>query len=204
MKRFRFLLSAAISMPFIASLVFYYVFTGKPTGSVYIIGSIALLLELIFLREVDHQGKSDTGMLSGFVISIVLSLMCFFISQNPPSLVLQFIATFVTILGIVLRTYSKITLGKYFSHSLRVMEDHQLIKIGLLQIIRHPAYTGTILMVTGFSLYMNWVLAVMLLILTTILALKRIKNEEMMLLNKFGAEYEKYICHSWKLFPLVI
>ncbi|EMD37999.1 hypothetical protein CERSUDRAFT_113114 [Gelatoporia subvermispora B] len=47
------------------------------------------------------------------------------------------------------------TLGKYFTWNLAVRDDHKLITSGLYSIVRHPAYTGMLLIGAGNLLCMT-------------------------------------------------
>jgi protein-S-isoprenylcysteine O-methyltransferase Ste14 len=61
------------------------------------------------------------------------------------------------ILGIVIRSIAIHTLGKFFTGTVVIKNDHQLIRTGLYRYLRHPAYTGTLLAHLGFGLaFANW------------------------------------------------
>ena len=74
---------------------------------------------------------------------------------------------------------------------------------GIYRKVRHPLYTGTIMLLLGMPLiFSSWYgFAVMLLVVP--LFVKRIRREEGLLIEEFGAEYEAYIERSHKLIPFV-
>lgn len=55
--------------------------------------------------------------------------------------------------GLCLRGWSMRTLGRFYSRTLRTEGDqHAVIKTGPYRLIRHPGYTGSLLIWTGFAL----------------------------------------------------
>jgi len=48
------------------------------------------------------------------------------------------------IVGVSLRLWAIHTLGRYYSHVVRVQDDHRIIGIGPYRFLRHPAYAGMI------------------------------------------------------------
>ena len=53
---------------------------------------------------------------------------------------------------IVFRLYAINHLGKFYSHRVRIKEDHNIVDTGPYHFIRHPAYTGMIVGHLGFTL----------------------------------------------------
>ena len=79
--------------------------------------------------------------------------------------------------------------------------QHHLVTTGPYAWIRHPIYLAMILFLTGLTLVgANWALVVFLIISITDLAL-RIPNEEQMMIEAFGAEYEGYRQQTGSIFP---
>src|SRR5262245_10258636 len=61
------------------------------------------------------------------------------------------------VVGIIIRFSAILTLGKYFTSTVVIKDDHQLIRSGLYKHIRHPAYTGALLAHLGLGLsFSNW------------------------------------------------
>ncbi len=60
-------------------------------------------------------------------------------------------------LGLALRWISILQLKKYFTVTVTISEDHQLIREGLYKYIRHPSYTGSLLSFFGLGIaFNNW------------------------------------------------
>ncbi|MCO4793974.1 MAG: isoprenylcysteine carboxylmethyltransferase family protein [Bacteriovoracaceae bacterium] len=59
----------------------------------------------------------------------------------------------IFIILIAFRLYAINHLGQFYSHRVRIKEEHTIINTGPYNYIRHPAYTGMILGHLGFSLF---------------------------------------------------
>jgi protein-S-isoprenylcysteine O-methyltransferase Ste14 len=107
------------------------------------------------------------------------------------------------LLGVIIRFVAIATLKRNFSGRLRIREGHTLIKTGIYQWVRHPAYLGAIVLFLGFPVMLSSVLGFLVMFLLVPYLLHRIKLEERMLIGRFGAEYEEYMEHSKRLIPFV-
>ena len=58
----------------------------------------------------------------------------------------------VGLTGVVLRWWAIWTLGAYFTRNLQIAEDHKVVVDGPYRYLRHPSYTGAILMFAGVGL----------------------------------------------------
>lgn len=169
-----------------------------------IMASVLLLAELYFLQETDSDSTFDKGIKSGFMVSCAISIVMLLQLLMRSDVLLHLVGSLLIAGGIGLRAHGKIVLGRHFSHSLRVLADHQLVKVGAFKYIRHPAYLGTLLIVTGFALYTSIYAALVIFFLALALILKRVSQEEKMLLGYFGAAYRQYQFDSFKVIPFVI
>ena len=104
--------------------------------------------------------------------------------------------------GVVLLWMTHRDLGREFSQTLELKEDHRLVTTGLYSRIRHPMYTAIFLVaIAQLLLIGNVVVAPAFLIGFTILYLARIRHEEQMLLEHFGKAYKDYCLRTHRLFP---
>ena len=58
----------------------------------------------------------------------------------------------VGVMGVALRWWTIRTLGKQFTRNLQIAEDHRVVVEGPYRRIRHPSYSGAILMFAGVGL----------------------------------------------------
>ena len=106
----------------------------------------------------------------------------------------------VTALGLVLFLISGVvrftairTLGKFWSLHLEIREGHQLIRGGIYQYVRHPAYAAIMLEVISIPLVGNAYSALLVAVgLYIPLLLIRWRREEVEMVAKFGRQYETY------------
>ncbi len=116
--------------------------------------------------------------------------------------ILQYLGFLLMFLGILYRQVSISHLGKNFSTGISPNDASSLIKTGPYRTIRNPAYTGSILTIVGVPLALGTWLAAMIVAPMIIFAyLIRIRSEEKELIGKYGAEYEKYMKATYRLFP---
>ena len=85
-----------------------------------------------------------------------------------------------------------------------ISESQRVVQEGPYKNVRHPGYLGVILLWVGAGLAtVNWIVAA-LATLTVIAAYRyRINAEERMLVASFGAQYEAYMKHTWRLLLFV-
>ncbi len=95
------------------------------------------------------------------------------------------------------------TLKRSYSATLLIRDDHQLVQHGIFSNVRHPLYTGTIMVLLGMPLCLSSLYGFAVMLLVVPLFLKRIRMEEGLLMEEFGAEYKRYMERSHKLIPFV-
>lgn len=74
------------------------------------------------------------------------------------------------LLGIFVREWAVVTLRRYFSYSVRVREDHKVVQNGPYGVVRHPAYTGSMLTIIGLGVALRSWVGVLVLTVVFILA----------------------------------
>nr|WP_319487751.1 isoprenylcysteine carboxylmethyltransferase family protein [uncultured Caproiciproducens sp.] len=170
-------------------------------------------LILIFTSWNSHKNsgkktKSDRGsmliIMFGYWLAILMNPIC--IHSFPlimPTFVF-WIGVILTILGVILRVFSVWTLGKFFTLAVQVGSEQKIVQIGPYRLLRHPAYTGSILSLIGIALSFRspWGVAVTLLIIAAVYGY-RIKTEETTLEKSFGLQYQDYEKHTWRLIPYI-
>jgi protein-S-isoprenylcysteine O-methyltransferase Ste14 len=105
-------------------------------------------------------------------------------------------------LGIALRQWAARTLGSFFTRSILVREQHQMVTTGPYRFVRHPAYAGLLISVVGLALTLgNW-LSVVVAVLGFLLGnIPRIKAEDAVLEANLGDQYRDYARAQQRLLP---
>ena len=97
---------------------------------------------------------------------------------------------------------SHLDLGRYWSVTLELRENHRLITEGVYGHVRHPMYAALFLYSIGQALVVpNWVVGPSYFVTFGILFALRIRAEERMMLETFGDEYAAYIARTKRLIP---
>lgn len=152
---------------------------------------------------------------SGLLIVAVLGLFgipaIYVLTGFPASLDRPFIPA-VAWLGLVplvgalwLFRRSHADLGRNWSISLQVREQHVLVKTGVYRLVRHPMYSSFFLLgLAQLLLLPNWLAGLSGLAGAGILFAFRVRREERMMLESFGDDYRSYMTQTKRVVPWVI
>jgi protein-S-isoprenylcysteine O-methyltransferase Ste14 len=93
-------------------------------------------------------------------------------------------------------------LGRYWSVSLQLKEDHKLVTDGVYARIRHPMYTAFWLWAIAQALLLpNWIAGLAGIVGFGTLYLLRVGPEEQLMVDQFGDEYRAYMARTGRLLP---
>jgi protein-S-isoprenylcysteine O-methyltransferase Ste14 len=110
----------------------------------------------------------------------------------------------VMLSGLALRVWANRILGQFYTSTLRVTDRQRIVQQGPYKILRHPGYSGMLLMWGGAGLASaNWIATAVIILMMVSSYRYRIISEEAMLLAKFGEEYQAYSARTWKLLPFI-
>lgn len=106
--------------------------------------------------------------------------------------------------GALLILVSRVQIGRFGTAELITEEDHQLITQGVYKHIRNPMYSGGLIATIGFCLVFRCIITLIIMFIYTFLIYRmRIIEEERILLEKFGKEFEEYKSKTKRLFPFI-
>jgi protein-S-isoprenylcysteine O-methyltransferase Ste14 len=106
--------------------------------------------------------------------------------------------------GLVLRGWSIMTLGDYFTGRVIVSPDQPVITAGPYRVLRHPSYTGFLLACIGIGLASaNWAGLAAMVLLPLAVVFWRIRAEENALAASVGDRYRAYAAQHKRLVPFV-
>jgi protein-S-isoprenylcysteine O-methyltransferase Ste14 len=107
-------------------------------------------------------------------------------------------------LGLSLFHRSHVDLGRNWSMTLEVREQHRLVQQGLYRWVRHPMYLALLIDSLGEALVVpNWLVGPYYGMALVVILAFRLGPEERMLLAKFGKDYEVYRATTKRLIPAV-
>jgi protein-S-isoprenylcysteine O-methyltransferase Ste14 len=141
----------------------------------------------------------------GFLIPLVWVVSPAFSFAEYPLHVVPFVGGVACLVAGLWWFYrSHADLGAYWSVTLEVRENHQLVTHGIYQSVRHPMYSAFFVYGIGQALVLpNWVAGPVYLLVIAILFSFRVGPEEKMMLETFGDEYTAYMKKTKRLVPRV-
>ncbi|HLJ69206.1 MAG TPA: isoprenylcysteine carboxylmethyltransferase family protein [Chloroflexota bacterium] len=106
--------------------------------------------------------------------------------------------------GIGLRWWSIRTLGRYFTFDVMTSADQPVITSGPYRVMRHPSYTGLLLIFGGIGVMLaNWLSLALLIVFSLLGLIYRIHVEEAALEEALGDGYRSYAAHRRRIIPFV-
>ena len=104
-------------------------------------------------------------------------------------------------LGGLLRIIPVYVLRNRFSGLVAIQPGHRLETHGIYGVIRNPSYLGLLITSLGWVLTFRSGVGVLLVAALLVPLVARIRSEERLLREHFGAEYDTYCKHTWRLVP---
>jgi protein-S-isoprenylcysteine O-methyltransferase Ste14 len=96
----------------------------------------------------------------------------------------------------------EISLGKNFNTTLHLREEHTLVTNGPFKYVRHPMYAAQIpLILSWLPASANWLIGLPGLIGGLLVFVLRIPQEEKVMLERFGKEYQDYMDRTRRFLP---
>jgi protein-S-isoprenylcysteine O-methyltransferase Ste14 len=110
----------------------------------------------------------------------------------------------ITLLGLGIAVWARVTLGVYWSANVVLKEDHAVIERGPYRIVRHPIYSGVLLMLVGSTVFSARLAAVVVLAAACAGLWIKARSEERLLSERLPA-YARYKNRvKWALVPWLL
>jgi len=103
--------------------------------------------------------------------------------------------------GLTFAIWARRHLGRNWSGEITIKVEHQLIRSGPYRLLRHPIYTGILVMYAGTAVVTGTWLALLGLAIAAFAYARKIWLEEANMRLAFGSEYDDYRGESWALVP---
>jgi protein-S-isoprenylcysteine O-methyltransferase Ste14 len=120
----------------------------------------------------------------------------------PRSLPAYWIGVTLLAVGLGVAVWARVHLGRNWSGSVTVKEEHELIRSGPYAIVRHPIYTGLIAAVAGTAIASGTVRAALGVVIIVVSFLYKLRLEEAFMRETFPADYPRYAAQVPRLIPL--
>ena len=186
-------------------------------------GSLSLLLGLFFASELtltivkrsrraEGATKADRGSIHALWILITLAITSAVATSSVPvgrmgmsPASIRAVAAAFLIVGLAVRWWAVITLGKFFTVDVATHRDHMLVDTGPFRLVRHPSYTGLLAAFFGFALsFGSWISLALMMTPILVAFAYRMRVEEAALRHALGPAYDAYCARTKRLIPGLI
>jgi protein-S-isoprenylcysteine O-methyltransferase Ste14 len=155
-------------------------------------------------------GWRESGLLALAFVGLWLVPLVYALTGFPAALdrplipAIAVLGTAVLCGALLLFYRSHADLGRNWSISLQIRNEHRLVTTGIYRFIRHPMYASFFLLaIAQVLLLSNWLAGLTGLVGVGILYAFRVRQEERMMIERFGADYQDYMAHTARLIPWI-
>jgi protein-S-isoprenylcysteine O-methyltransferase Ste14 len=121
----------------------------------------------------------------------------------PHTVVTGILGDVLLFVGLFIAIWARITLGGNWSARVTLKENHELIQRGPYRVVRHPIYSGLLLMILGTAILIGQVGGFVVLAFSACGLGVKLRREEA-LLTKHFPEYSEYMYRTAALVPFVL
>jgi protein-S-isoprenylcysteine O-methyltransferase Ste14 len=166
----------------------------------------------LIARSRPAQGeKADRGSMTLIVLAVWIGMLGAFMVAGIRAFMITsgqkawFVAGLIVLLcGSLLRRHCWRILGKHFTGDVKASADQPVIEDGVYRWVRHPSYTGGMLMYLGTGLALtNWMSALIIALAGGAAYLYRVRVEERALQASLGSRYQEYMTRTKRFIPFV-
>jgi protein-S-isoprenylcysteine O-methyltransferase Ste14 len=166
----------------------------------------------LIARSRPAQGeKTDRGSMTFIMLAGWLGMMGAFAVAGVRAFVITrgemawFVAGLLLLVsGSLLRRHCWRMLGKHFTGDVKASADQPVIQQGVYRWVRHPSYTGGMMMYLGIGLALtNWLSALIIATAGGAAYLYRVRVEEQALQANLGDRYQEYMRRTKRFVPFV-
>ncbi|MGA7155708.1 MAG: isoprenylcysteine carboxylmethyltransferase family protein [Acidobacteriaceae bacterium] len=115
-----------------------------------------------------------------------------------------FIGAAITAAGLAFSVWARVHLGRNWSHSVTIKQDHDLIVTGPYALVRHPIYTGMLTGFLGTAIALAELRGLIAFILVFLALWIKLRLEEQWMREYFGTTYETYSHQVAALVPMIL
>jgi protein-S-isoprenylcysteine O-methyltransferase Ste14 len=120
----------------------------------------------------------------------------------PESDITRYAGLLIFTVGVLIRVWAFIYLGRLFSVFLTIQEGHRLLTDSIYGYVRHPSYTGLLVRSVGWALVFRSLVGLFAWLALLAFLVRRMRHEERVLESEFTSEWEAYRRRTrWRLLP---
>ncbi len=110
----------------------------------------------------------------------------------------------VTVAGLLFAVWAREHLGRNWSRSVTIKQDHELITTGPYAVVRHPIYTGSLAGFLGMAIAISQLRGFVALVLMFLVFWIKLRMEEEWMRSQFGEAYATYARQTSALVPYLL
>jgi protein-S-isoprenylcysteine O-methyltransferase Ste14 len=122
----------------------------------------------------------------------------------PPTMAAYWLGFVIVAAGLGFAVWARLHLGRNWSATVTVKQDHELIRTGPYGLVRHPIYTGMLFAVLGSALAIGEWRGLIAFVLFTVGFVIKLKAEERFMSETFGEQYARYRAEVPALIPFIV
>jgi protein-S-isoprenylcysteine O-methyltransferase Ste14 len=122
----------------------------------------------------------------------------------PQTYTTYWIGTGVLYSGLIFSIWARHALGRNWSGTVTVKQDHELIESGPYRWVRHPIYTGLLLGILGSAIAQDYAASFVAFGCAFLGLWWKLLREEAWMRETFGAAYTAYCARTARLVPVVL
>ena len=139
------------------------------------------------------------------LVSIIIALSLGYAGVGPLPDCVFYPGIVLMLTGVLVRQWAIAVLGRFFSLTVRVAEDHRVVVKGPYRLVRHPSYAGVLITFIGLALAVqSWGALLVLLTVFGVSYGYRMRVEERVLQSELGPDYAEYMKRTKRLIPFLI
>ncbi len=146
-----------------------------------------LLIAVVIIRLLPGLGGAQSGAV--------------FWKRSPPE---EITADAVSFLGLVVAIWARTVLGGNWSVGVAFKARHELVERGPYRYVRHPMYSGLLLLALGLAIWFGNLAGVAIFVVMFVGFWLRSREEEKLLTKHFPIAYPEYKRRTRALFPFLL
>ena len=188
--------------------------------SLYVVPLAALWLAwfaywMVAARDVKatRRRESVATFLLNRVFVIIGALLLFFpnpplhwLAQRfiPPGIAAYGLGLIMVAIGLGFAVWARVYLGRNWSGTVTIKQDHELIRGGPYGLVRHPIYSGILFALLGTAIAIGEWRGLLAFAAIAVGFLLKIRTEEHFMSEIFGEQYARYRTEVPSLIPFVV
>jgi protein-S-isoprenylcysteine O-methyltransferase Ste14 len=121
----------------------------------------------------------------------------------PQTMVTYWLGLLMVVLGLAFAVWARAHLGRNWSGTVTVKENHELIRTGPYGLVRHPIYTGLLFAILGTAVAFGEWRGLLAFGFLTLAFLFKLRREERFMSERFPNDYPRYRAEVPALIPFI-